>query len=171
MILIVLSVVIVLLSSCNEPTEPIVVDNQTDTPDIPNSNKTDIHPPQLSGIVRTTGTYTCPTCPEPQEWYIGEDHILYWEGEPYIPHFINDFLWNYETNEMDHLLNTGGSIEDLKKSIDEAFNRGIKDFTLEVSYFGADDADLADQRIMAATEHINAGGGQISSCVRTKSCE
>ena len=121
----------------------------------------DVEELSLSYGIITDGTYTCASCTEPQDWYIDENHIMFWDDKPYIPNFINDYLWNHDLTEMDHIRNPDASIEDLKRDIDTAMQKGITEFIIEVSSLGytADDAERADQRIKAAVEHINSVGG------------
>jgi len=81
---------------------------------------------------------------------------MYWDGKPYVPSFINDFVRN-----RGHLLDPDAPVEELKEDIDKALQSGITDFWIEVSYLGfsSEDAELVDKRIKAATEYIHASGG------------
>lgn len=41
-------------------------------------------PAPTPGTSMLAGRYACPTCPRAQSWKI-ENHVLYWEGQPFIP--------------------------------------------------------------------------------------
>ncbi|MBN2101509.1 MAG: hypothetical protein JW716_01400 [Candidatus Aenigmarchaeota archaeon] len=63
----------------------------------------------------TRGKYTCDGCPEEgYEWYIDENHMLWWDGEPYIPFGTN----TWQTNQ---------NVELSKQKIDRLFEVGLTD--------------------------------------------
>lgn len=68
-------------------------------------------------ITRTSGTYNCPTCSEPHKWYIDETHIMYWDGEPYIPHGLSG------PRDYKNISKTYEFIDNLAK-------KGVKDYML-----------------------------------------
>lgn len=59
------------------------------SPTATNSDSSDTERPD--NIAQATCVYSCPNCAQEQNWYINENHIVYWEDEPYIPHAINDY--------------------------------------------------------------------------------
>ncbi len=67
-------------------------------------------------IAKTTGVYTCISCSKAHEWYIGEDHVLYWEGKPYIPHAMTGLE---------------SFLDGTKKKADKYISMGITDFIIQ----------------------------------------
>lgn len=41
-------------------------------------------PPPSSNII-SSGTYSCTTCQKSHQWQINDKHLMYWDGQPYIP--------------------------------------------------------------------------------------
>ena len=77
-------------------------------------------------ITKSSGGYTCPTCSSAQEWYIDENHVLYWQGNPYVPHAVNDFPYQLPFDEQ--------PVEEIIAGIDTLFMQGVSDFYVD---FGA----------------------------------
>jgi hypothetical protein len=94
--------------------------------------------------IRTSGTFICPTCTNSQEWYIDENHILYWEDKPYIPHAVTGFEPHLDTVE-------GGGKGTTRKKIDNFMNKGITDFII---MYNGQIENL--RRNLAASAEINA---------------
>ncbi|MEK6875885.1 MAG: hypothetical protein AABX63_00620 [Nanoarchaeota archaeon] len=92
-----------------------------------------------------------------QKWHIDKNHILYWDGEPYIPHAINDFpLLNKEIDEQ-------------IKGIDFLFDNGITDFILgsyepdwidlKNNYYNKAKREKLNANLRKVIKHIEKRGG------------
>ncbi|MCK4649948.1 hypothetical protein KAT36_01825 [Candidatus Pacearchaeota archaeon] len=46
----------------------------------------DVECSSSSSITKTSGTYTCLTCAKAHHWEIDENHMLWWDNQPYIPY-------------------------------------------------------------------------------------
>lgn len=124
----VLASVLICLAACNQP------DAKPDAK------------PSADGLTR--GEYMG------QKWHIDKNHLLHWDGKPFIPSFINDF-------SRAHYLSDDFTIEQVKEDIDAAIGRGQKQFWLDIDYIDSEwfNAKQADGRVRQVTEHINASGG------------
>ena len=114
-------------------------------------------------ITNSSDVYTCPNCSSAQEWYIDENHVLYWQDNPYVPHAINDFPYQLPFDEQ--------PVEEIIAGIDTLFMQGVSDFYVD---FGAlpveflpnaseDELKAAEQKmsakLKAIVDHIEKQGG------------
>lgn len=140
----VIVLITVLLVSCDKPVKQNAVDKRSDTP----------LPPDVE--VRTSGTYNCLTCTESQEWYTVENHLMYWDEEPYIPHALMD-LECYD----------GWEISEYYSIIDRRMKDGITEFTvqyrsdIELTSSGASPSNMnkRDIGVDKITDYIESKGG------------
>lgn len=56
-------------------------------------------------IVRS-GTYTCSKCTKAQNWHITDKHLMYWDGQPYIPVGAADFDFERVSSEITEIILT-----------------------------------------------------------------
>jgi hypothetical protein len=101
---------------------------------------------------RTSGVYTCASCQTGQSWTIDENHVLYWDGAPHIPHAINDFPLIYR------------DINEIIDGIDFLIDNGTTDLAFgsyeasSINTTGTTRAAL-DAKLKQVIEHIENRGG------------
>lgn len=91
-----------------------------------------------------SGTYSCPSCKKSYAWNITDNHLMYWDGKPYIPVGTADFDFERLPKEITEInltidadkLETMGEAQYLKE-VDSKTNKYIsagKTYILIINY-------------------------------------